>query len=449
MAQLTVQYSYGLIFISVMISMVSAYAAFSLAERIDSAPTPAQRDLWLLGGSSAMGTGIWSMHYLGMLAARLPMKEYYFLPTVLFSLLMAICASTVALLVVSGRGLQWKRLLVGGVLMGGGIGAMHYTGMAAMRMGADRHYTAWIVVLSMVTAVTFSWLALWVGFTVASRHMGERMRILGAMVMGLGIASMHYIAMAGVSYTPASMPVIGVWTLRGSALGATGVAVMTLLILVAALGTAALDKKSNQELRLSQKLLLETQERLSETVAMLSELSTRDGLTGLYNRRHFDAVFEVEWRRAIRAKGPLVLMMIDVDAFKAVNDIYGHQRGDDILCAVARVLEDGVRRKHDVVARFGGEEFAVLLPGSNAEGGCGIAENFRLGVMDLQLEHTGSATGMLTVSIGVCMRSPELGERPELMIRDADVALYSAKRMGRNRVVMAEPVAAELVMEEV
>jgi len=439
MKPISVHYSYGLMAVSVVISMIAAYAAFSLADRMRQATNATTRRWWLLGGSVAMGIGIWSMHYLGMLAVELPVEVAYFVPTVALSLLMAVIASAVVLSVVSADELGWKQLVGGGLLMGAGIGGMHYTGMAAMRMSAMHHYDPSVVALSLVVAAGFSWMALWIGFSLRDRLKGGAwLRVAGGAVMGLGIAAMHYTAMAGVTYTPDAMVYSTAWTIEVHWLGKAAVAVVTALVLAVALGSAALAKRKYRDLEASQQVLLESQVRLLETNEMLSELSIRDGLTGLYNRRHFDSVFDTEWRRAARGGLPLALLMMDVDFFKAFNDTYGHQHGDDCLCEIARVLEDEPRRRHDCVARYGGEEFVMILPGATGEAAMKIGESIREAVLALRMEHEGSSVNdFVTVSIGVCSRKPEIGEGPEAMLRDADTALYVAKSTGRNRVMMA------------
>jgi NO-binding membrane sensor protein with MHYT domain len=147
------------------------------------------------------------MHYLGMLALTLPVPVFYFWPTVLLSMLLAIAASSVALSVVSRERPHARRLLGGGLLMGAGIGAMHYTGMAAMRSSAMVHYNPWIVALSILAAAGFSWLALWIAFVSRRSEQNETgMRMAASVVMGLGIAAMHYIAMVGVRFTLSTMP---------------------------------------------------------------------------------------------------------------------------------------------------------------------------------------------------------------------------------------------------
>jgi diguanylate cyclase (GGDEF)-like protein len=329
--------------------------------------------------------------------------------------------------------------------MGAGIGGMHYTGMAAMRSSAMHHYTPWIVALSVVTAVTFSWFALRVGFVLRD---SEGSRIAAAVLMGLGVAAMHYVAMAAVHFTADGMSYSTAWTAPDDTLGAIAVIAVAIFVLAVALITAAVDKArfrrlsaAHDKLARAQSELLQSQEQLKEANALLSELSIRDGLTGLYNRRHFDAVLGTEWRRAVRSRTPLSLLMIDVDCFKMLNDRYGHQRGDDCLREIARVLEDLPRRGYDTSARYGGEEFAILLPEADAQGAFKVAESIRRGVLDLQIDNEGCSTGpYLSVSIGICTRRPTPEQEPESMVRDADTALYGAKQLGRNRTEIATEI---------
>jgi len=446
MLTLPIHYTVGLVIVSVLLSIGASFAALSLSDRVRAAATAGPRRFWLASGSVAMGTGIWSMHYLGMLALTLPVPIFYFWPTVLLSLLLAIAASSVALSVVSRERLATRRLLGGGLMMGVGIGAMHYTGMAAMRSSAMEHYNPWIVALSVVTAAGFSWLALWIVF--ASRRSEQnqtRMRIAASVVMGLGIAAMHYIAMVGVHFTLSTMPFSMSGTVKVDRLGESVIAVVTGLILLVALGTATLDKwrfqnlqKAHKELMQAQNALLVSQEKLREANAMLNELSVRDGLTGLYNRRHFDAALDTELRRAARNLRPISLLMIDVDNFKALNDSYGHQRGDDCLREIARVLTEQPRRGYDVVARYGGEEFVVLLPDADAYAARAAAESIRLAVHALNIENHGSTVAnVVTVSIGVCCDNPHLYDGSGRFVGEADEALYAAKRLGKNRVEVA------------
>ncbi|MCR4465460.1 sensor domain-containing diguanylate cyclase [Burkholderia sp. SCN-KJ] len=163
-------------------------------------------------------------------------------------------------------------------------------------------------------------------------------------------------------------------------------------------------------------------------------LARTDGLTGLSNRRSFGEVLEREWRRAQRARSVFSLLFVDVDRFKAYNDTYGHQAGDDALAAVARCIGENIRRPGDTAARYGGEEFVVLLPDTPPEGGMAIAERIRASIDDLALEHVGSEYGRLTTSIGLASWKAGQEGDPGTVIKAADEALYYAKTTGRNKV---------------
>jgi diguanylate cyclase (GGDEF)-like protein/PAS domain S-box-containing protein len=182
--------------------------------------------------------------------------------------------------------------------------------------------------------------------------------------------------------------------------------------------------------------------------AQLRELSRTDGLTGIANRRAFEDALSMEWRRAMRESGAsLSLALIDIDRFKKFNDEYGHPAGDECLRLVATAISDAVQRPGDFAARFGGEEFALLLPNTDANGAKTIAERVRAAVMALAIPHTGnSPLDIVTISLGIAtMRSSGLGrEKPDaaILVMAADSALYEAKRGGRNRAHTAPPLVS-------
>jgi diguanylate cyclase (GGDEF)-like protein len=170
----------------------------------------------------------------------------------------------------------------------------------------------------------------------------------------------------------------------------------------------------------------------------LTQLSLSDSMTGIANRRMFDVYLKQEWRRAMRERTPLSVMLADVDHFKNYNDTYGHQQGDMCLIGVAAVMQLHLQRPADLVARYGGEEFAVILPGTDAEGARHMAETLRQAVLDLRIEHSSSAAGpFVTLSIGLVTTIPSQDEGDggmELLLEQADLALYQAKDRGRNQV---------------
>jgi diguanylate cyclase (GGDEF)-like protein/PAS domain S-box-containing protein len=173
----------------------------------------------------------------------------------------------------------------------------------------------------------------------------------------------------------------------------------------------------------------------------LEQLATRDGLTGLANRRCFDDTLHAEWARAMRQKQPLSLLMVDVDNFKAYNDTNGHLGGDECLKRIASAVASEMRA-NDLVARYGGEEFAVILPNQSLKGAAIVAERIRCRVERLQVPNASAATGLVTVSIGAAtaVASPDTTARQLVAI--ADAALYRAKHMGRNRISL--PIAESL-----
>jgi diguanylate cyclase (GGDEF)-like protein len=176
---------------------------------------------------------------------------------------------------------------------------------------------------------------------------------------------------------------------------------------------------------------------MSLTMQQLSVLSTQDSLTLLANRRIFDETLEREWKRALRSRSPIGLILCDVDYFKPYNDTYGHAKGDECLRQVAMALQRSVRRSMDLAARYGGEEFVVLLPNTDIAGTLRVAKLIQAEVQALQLEHRGSRVSpYVSLSLGMSSVVPSTGGSPQTLLEVADAGLYEAKQKGRNQVVM-------------
>src|ERR1700739_1811606 len=258
-------YNYALVALSVLIAMFASYAALALAGRVTAAGGWT-RAVWLLGGAGAMGTGIWSMHYIGMLAFILPIPVAYHWPTVLLSLFAAILASVVALGVVSRQKMAWFRALAGSVLMGAGIASMHYIGMAAMRLAARCQVSSFLVVLSVVFAVLISLAALWITFHFRHEKTGiGQEKLAGAVVMGAAIPVMHYTGMAAASFTPSGTPADLSHAVSISTLGTAGIAAVTFVVLGLALLTSWVDRRfATQALELQEEKLQRSEAYLAE-----------------------------------------------------------------------------------------------------------------------------------------------------------------------------------------
>ena len=187
---------------------------------------------------------------------------------------------------------------------------------------------------------------------------------------------------------------------------------------------------------ISQRKLAE--QELQDAYRALETLAVTDPLTHLANRRHFDQFMTTEWRRCLRERTTLSILLVDVDLFKSYNDAYGHLRGDGCLKQVAESAQDVASRPTDLVARFGGEEFAVVLPNTGLEGAMKVASNLQAALRSRSLEHRGNPTGQVTVSIGCATAIPALGQHAASLIQRADDAMYAAKSRGRNQVCSAD-----------
>jgi two-component system sensor histidine kinase/response regulator len=249
-------YNYFLVLVSVSIAMLSAHAALDLAERVTYAQGKA-RILWLGCGAIAMGTGIWAMHYIGMLAFDLPVEVKYDWPMVLLSWFAAILASGCALFCVSRQKMGTVVTIVGGIFMGAGIAAMHYLGMSAMRLPAMCRYSAALVTASVVLAVVIAFVALWRTFAFRKVSHWSHSRLINAFILGAAIPVMHYVGMAAVKFTPAPLlPSALDHAINISDLGIASVTVITVFILGLVFITSTVDRKLTR-----QALALEGSER--------------------------------------------------------------------------------------------------------------------------------------------------------------------------------------------
>ncbi|WP_260703813.1 putative bifunctional diguanylate cyclase/phosphodiesterase [Edaphobacter flagellatus] len=427
-------YNYYLVGLSLLVAMFASYTALDLAGRIRSIHGAASRKrlMWLLGGAVSMGLGIWSMHFIGMLAFRMPITLGYDPWITFYSLLIAIAISGFALYVVTRDDLSRERLVAGGVLMGLGVAAMHYTGMAALKMQPEIVYTPGLFWTSIAIAVVASWVALWISFTLrdGKQHNVLLKRSGAGLVMGLAIAGMHYTGMSAAMFQHGAMCGAAMQGVNTTWLVVT-VTGATLGVLSVTLIYSMLDARYDlQTFRLEASL---EEARLHASLADANErllvMATEDMLTGLPNRSSLLERLAGAIVDAQRSGRRFALMFMDLDGFKTVNDSLGHTAGDRLLKAFSRQLVSAVRYE-DTVARLSGDEFVVLLERFHIQQDVtAVAE----GILDrMQQEFVIEGTPLrVTASIGIAIY-PQDGETVEELLKNADTAMYEAKHHGRN-----------------
>jgi diguanylate cyclase (GGDEF)-like protein/PAS domain S-box-containing protein len=283
---MTGTYDYRLVALSVCIAILAAYAALDLSGRVKAAPGK-WRAAWLAGGATAMGLGIWAMHYVGMLAFVPPMPVFYHVPTVVYSLLSAIAAAAIALSSTSRRHLHKKALILGGCAMGGAIAAMHYIGMDAMRMKARIEYDWTLVAVSIGLAVVISWVALWLSFNVREERPLSPRKLLSAVVMGSAIPIMHYTGMASARFIDSDHVPDLHRTVGISTLGVSAISGVTLVVLALVIASAFLDRHIQAQQDLMRTLQeSETNFRsLAEAIPQIVWSAGPDGLIRYSNRK--------------------------------------------------------------------------------------------------------------------------------------------------------------------
>ena len=411
-------YNFWLVIISFVVATLASYTALDLTGRIFLLASPRARHAWRLGGAAALGVGIWSMHFIAMLAFSLPIPLGYDFATTAASLGLATGASYLALYITTHERLTAPRMLTGGVVMGGGIAGMHYVGMAAMQMSPAIVYRpAWFAG-SLAIAVGASSAALWLARALSNdgaRHVVPK-RLAAALVMGIAISGMHYSGMAAAEFPPGA--------LCGAANGvnttwlATSVILFTFAILIVTLILSRFDARTT--------FLVGAVSRLNGQIV---RLATLDSLTGLPNRSTLTERIEHAIHRANRQRSLCAVLFMDLDGFKTINDSLGHSVGDQVLSAFAQRLLLCVRTS-DTVARLGGDEFVVLAEnlGSREDAGAlaeGVLERMRMGMW------TDSQPLQVMPSIGIALY-PHDGDTVDTLLKHADAAMYEAKRAGRS-----------------
>jgi diguanylate cyclase (GGDEF)-like protein len=417
---LTGSYTTSLVVMSLCVAILASYTALDLAGRIATAQGRTVY-LWITGGAVAMGVGVWSMHFIGMLALRLPFALGFDLDLTALSLLIAVLSSGFALWLVSQPRLPAWQLAFGALVMGAGIASMHYTGMAAMRMTPGIDYDPALFGASLLIAVLACGAALWIAFNLRRNTPYVRLARSGAaVVMGVAIVGMHYTGMAAARFADDSFCTAAQTGLSGKGLDNL-VLVTSLAVLVIALLTSLLDARLEARTAvLADSLTLANQE--------LTHLALHDMLTGLPNRTLLADRIQQGIQAVKEQGGCFALMFIDLDGFKPVNDAFGHHMGDQLLREVGLRLREDLRSQ-DTLARIGGDEFVLMVQLTQPDDAMGLAER-QVGLINRAFtvaEHELK----ISASIGIAI-FPGNGSNPQELLMNADAAMYHAKGMGKN-----------------
>jgi diguanylate cyclase len=415
-------YNHWLVALSLVVAMLVSYTALRLAARVATSEGRGSR-IWLAIGAIAMGVGIWSMHFVGMLAFSLPIPLAYDVSTTLISLAVAIGTSGFALMITSGQRLTLPRLAGSAVVMGVGISVMHYMGMAAITIVPGISYIPFLAALSVLIAIAASFVALWLFFQLREGNslFQQLKRIAAAVVMGLAISGMHYTGMAATRFASGSFCRGGV-TLQNSWLAAA-IGMFALGLLVVTLVTAVYDAHLQSKARI-QAL------RLEQANAELHHQATHDALTGLPNRLLFIDRLERQIANAERDGRLFAVLVVDLDRFKVINDTLGHGAGDQLLIEIARRLSNALRAT-DTVARTGGDEFLLLLSDIREPADAATIAGNIVAELDKAVRIGGGAEVHTSASIGISMYSTD-GSDSDALVAHADEAMYFAKQRGRN-----------------
>lgn len=412
-----------LVCLSLVVAFLASYTAVELSGGLNTLAGAKRRPLWLAGGAVSMGVGIWSMHFIGMLAFSLPVEVGYDLAATTASLFLAIGVSLIALATASRGVLSSARLCIAGTVMGIGVAAMHFTGMHAMQMSPGIAYTIWRVALSVGVAIAASMAALWLAFTLRASDVQNVVvkRLGAAFIMALAITGMHYVGMSAADFAAGSICLsVGKLDARWLALIVTATS-FTVLV-----GTLALLGFHTSSLSIS----------LRRANRQLHYLGTHDALTNLPNRQQLSLRIAQAIAECSRRESPFAVLFIDLDGFKSINDSLGHSVGDDLLKACAERLRQDVPPTA-MVARLGGDEFVIVVEHVIEPSSAEALANGVLRRLSQEIDVNGLPL-RVSASVGVAFY-PRDGSNAGELLHSADAAMYVAKQSGRNTFRVFEP----------
>ncbi|RAU31799.1 MULTISPECIES: bifunctional diguanylate cyclase/phosphodiesterase [unclassified Pantoea] len=422
---LVTSYDSFTVIVSIIVAMLASFTALDMAGRVASSSGRVAL-IWLLGGGFAMGVGIWAMHFIGMLSMNLDMEMSYDPVLTAASMLVAILASIFALRLVCVGELPWRRLAGGALVLGSGVVAMHYTGMAALMFMPGIIWNRGWIAVSVLIALLASGAALWLAFHL--RHSYGRVTLLrfgASVVMGCAIAGMHYTGMAAAGF-PASSHV----THHG--VNSDWLAMIVTVVTLAILGITLLVSMLDARMQARTSILARS---LAEANRELAQLALHDNLTRLPNRILLEDRLDQAINKANREKSQFALMFMDLDGFKAVNDAFGHHIGDKLLVSVTERMMSQMQG-HYTLARMGGDEFVLLLEIDDPNDAASVADML-VKAVDRPFAISRYEL-VVSLSIGIAVYPGDGRDERELMF-NADAAMYHTKHNGRNGYTFFQP----------
>ncbi|WP_248929236.1 bifunctional diguanylate cyclase/phosphodiesterase [Paenibacillus hamazuiensis] len=392
-------YNYYIVALSVVIAILASYSALNITSKI-SQSTGRSRFFWLFGGALVMGSGVWSMHFVGMLSFHLHVPVSYDTTLTLLSMVASVIASFIAFYITMPQQINWYKITIGGFFMGTGIVAMHYTGMAAMRMPVSLEYDPFYWILSAIIALVVSYVALLLFLRFRSHPSSKWLRWLTATVMGIAICGMHYTGMKAAIFRDDHHVSTHSSSLQSDPFLLFGVTITIFSILLISWGAMFFDRH------------------------VLEKMAYTDTITGLPNRNEMNRFFDT-----YVGKEPLGVFFLDLDQFKAINDTLGHHIGDMLVQEVGGRLQGFITEQQQVF-RIGGDEFLIVAKD------CRQDQAERLAAQLLQkIKKPYFLDGnelYITVSIGISIGSIQSADR-SILLKTADTAMYKAKSLGKNQ----------------
>ncbi|GIO99142.1 putative signaling protein [Paenibacillus lautus] len=391
-------YNYYIVGLSIAIAILASYSALNITSKISDA-NGKSKFFWLIGGALVMGSGIWSMHFVGMLAMHMNMNVRYDVFLTIMSMLVSVVSSFIAFYITMPKNINWSKIAIGGFIMGSGIVIMHYMGMEAMLLHAEISYDPGIWVLSAIIALVASYAALLLFLRFRNHPKSSFLKWGSAVVMGFAVCGMHYTGMKAARFE-AHAGMITQQPQSVDFLLLYGVTVTIFVILLVSWGAMFFDRH------------------------VLEKLAYQDTITGLPNRNEMNRFFETNAETE-----KITILFLDLDQFKAINDTLGHNVGDLLVQEVGKRLRQFIRSGQQVF-RIGGDEFLVILKQSDPVYAQHLANDILQQIKNVYYIEGNEL--YVTASIGISIGSVHSSDRTTLL-KNADTAMYKAKGLGKNQ----------------